>query len=276
MSKMSKKFELPPMVGVDPAYSPRTGRLRTLEEIEALERGRPAQITLGFSGKPGAVAGISGRDVRLVDPAYLKMLQEPAHTEFGVSSVTASGVMSATLARARREYDEELERTRVLLNEMAQKQWNQHREHGPGPAQPQQRARPRSLSPEHGPARARSESPRSEFSRKYPPPQNIREAFAILGILPTSTTLEIRQAYRKMAMVLHPDKNLHNLIEAEEKFKIKKPDQMGGRNRSYRLYRKLKTHRHHRSHHRRRNSRHAKRSHKSSKSSKRYSKKYRR
>jgi hypothetical protein len=98
---MSKKFQLPPVVGNDPSRSP-SGRLRTLAEIEALERGRPAQTTLGFSKKPGAVAaGISGRDERKVDSAYLRALQQPAHTEQGALPLTASGVMSATLEKPR-------------------------------------------------------------------------------------------------------------------------------------------------------------------------------
>ena len=96
----------------------------------------------------------------------------------------------------------------------------------------------------------------------------------MLGIPPSSTEAEINKAYRKMALKLHPDKNLDNLIEAEERFKqlgaalevIKDPTHVGGKNRSHRV-------------HRRRNSRHAKRSHrtsKSSKTSKRYSKTHRR
>lgn len=263
-----KTMTLPPMVGVDPSRSPRTGRLRTLAEIEALERGHPPQTTLGFSKKPGAVAaGISGRAEYEVDPKHMEMLQRPAHTERGRSPLRASGLISATFARSFQNYldyyskskekdDEALKRKMDdylrAMEEEQRDQQQRHREHGPGPA---------------------SERPKSPHS-KYPVPTNKKAAFAFLGIPPSSTEAEISKAYRKMALKLHPDKNIHNLIEAEEQFKqlqaafdmIKKQGQMGGRNRSYRVYR-------------RRNSRHTKRSNKSSKSSKsskRYSKTHRR
>jgi len=266
---MSKKFQLPPVVGNDPSRSP-SGRLRTLAEIEALERGRPAQTTLGFSKKTGAVAaGISGRDEREVDPAYLRALQQPAHTERGPSPLTASGLMSATLARSFQNYldyfskskerdDEALKHKMDDYLKAMEEQQRRHRERRSGAAQ----------AP--GPAPERPKSPKSPKSprSKYSAPKTKKAAFDLLGIPPSSTEAEINKAYRKMALKLHPDKNLHNLIEAEEQFKqlqaaidmIKKPGQMGGRNRSYRV-------------HRRRSTRHTKRS---NKSSKRYSKTHRR
>jgi DnaJ-domain-containing protein 1 len=267
---MSKKFELPPMVGVDPSRSPRAGRLRTLAEIEALERGRPPPTTHGFSKQPGAVAaGISGRAEREVDPKHMEMLQRPAHTERGRSPLRASGLISSTLARSFQNYldyySKSKEKDEALrhkiddylraMEEEQRYQQQRHREHGPGPA-PERPKSPKS-----------PKSPRS----KYPAPTSKRAAFELLGIAPSSTEAEINKAYRKMALKLHPDKNLHNLIEAEEQFKqlqaavdmIKKSGQMGGRNRSNRV-------------HRRRNTRHTKRSNKSSKSSKRHSKTHRR
>jgi hypothetical protein len=268
-----KTMELPPMIG-DPSYSPKSGRLRTLAEIEALKRGRSAPSTLGFSGKPGAVAtGISGRDEREVDPDYLKMLQEPGPTQRGRSPLRASGLMSATLARSFQNYINHYlhskEKDEALKHKMddyfrAMEEQQRHHERGPGPV------------PAPGPAPERPKSPKSPRS-KYSAPKTKKAAFDFLGIPPSSTEAEINKAYRKMALKLHPDKNLHNLIEAEEQFKqlqsaidmIKKPGQMGGRNRSYRLYRKLKTR------HRRRSSRHTKHSYKSSKSSKIYSKTHR-
>ena len=270
-----KTMELPPMVGMDPAYSPRTGRLRTPAEIAALAPG-PPPTTLGFSGKPGSVANISGRAQHHVDPAYLRMLQQPGPIEFGASSLASSGLMSATLARARQTYDKEFDRTRVLLDKMEQEQSEQHRERGR--AQSQHREQGRAQSPQHGPAQQRAR-PRSHSPEKYPAPKNKEDAFAILGIPSSSTIQEIRKAYLRLAKLLHPDKNINNLEEANVRFQqlgaaldiINDPQQNGGRNRSYILYRKLKTC------HRRRNSRHAKRLHKSSKSSKsskRYSKKY--
>jgi curved DNA-binding protein CbpA len=89
------------MIGLDKdlSISPRTGRLRTLAEIEALKRGRSAPTTLGFAGEK--VANISGRNDRYVDPAHTRWLQQPAYTEQGVLPLTASGVMSATLEKSR-------------------------------------------------------------------------------------------------------------------------------------------------------------------------------
>jgi hypothetical protein len=271
---MSKKFELPPMVGVDkdPSRSPRTGRVLSRAEremAEALERER-RPTTLGFSKKTGAVAaGISGRDEREVDPKHMEMLQRPAHTERGRSPLRASGLISATLARSFQNYldyfskskerdDEALKHKMDDYLRAMEEQQRRHRQHGPGPA-PERPKSPKS-----------PKSPRS----KYPAPKSKRAAFELLGIAPSSTEAEINKAYRKMALKLHPDKNPDNLIEAEEQFKqlgaalevIKDPTHVGGKNRSHRV-------------HRRRNSRHAKRSHrtsKSSKTSKRYSKKYRR
>lgn len=266
---MSKKFELPPMVGVDPSRSPRTGRLRTLAEIEALARAGPAQTTLGFSKKTGAVAaGISGRAEREVDPKHMEMLQRPAHTERGRSPLRASGLISSTLARSFQNYldyysklkekDEALKRKIDDYLRAMEEQQRRHRQHGPGPA-PERPKSPKS-----------PKSPRS----KYPAPKSKRAAFELLGIAPSSTEAEINKAYRKMALKLHPDKNPDNLIEAEEQFKqlgaalevIKDPTHVGGKNRSHRVYR-------------RRNTRHTKRSNKSSKSSKsskRHSKTHRR
>jgi hypothetical protein len=204
----------------------------------------------------------------------MKMLMEPAHTERGRSPLRTSGLMSATLARSFQNYlgyyskekDEALRHKMDDYFKAMEEQQHRHRARGPAPGP--------------GPAPERPKSPKSPKSprSKYPAPTSKKAAFAILGIPPSSTEAEISKAYRKMALKLHPDKNLDNLIEAEEQFKqlqaahdmIKKSGQMGGRNRSYRLYHKLKTL------HRRRNSRHAKRSHKSSKSSKRYSKTHRR
>jgi hypothetical protein len=310
---MSTNFKVPPTgLNKDPSINPTTGSLYTQKELAAFEREHPLPTTLGFSGKPGAVAtGISGRNEREVDSAYLIALQQPAHTERGRSPLRASGLMSATLADARaraiRIYREEFDRTRVLLDKMEQAQSEQHRERGRaqsqhreqgraqspqhGPAQ--QRARPRSHSPQHGPAQHRAR-PRSHSPEKYPAPKNKEDAFAILRISPNSTIKEIRRAYLTRAMELHPDKhsdkNSDVKKEKEEQFKqlgaainlINDLGQNGGRNKSYRVYRKLKKHIHHRRRNtrrrntRRRNTRNTKRSHKSSKSLKRYSKKHRR
>ena len=112
--------------------------------------------------------------------------------------------------------------------------------------------------------RSRSPSPSSD---------NKKEAFAILGIQPTSSKTEIQKAYRRQALLLHPDKHIHNKEEATRRFQelqaamdeINKEPHRGGR-RHYRSYRKLKTRSNHHSHRRSRHtSRHHKRLRKSSK-----------
>ena len=94
-----KTMELPPMIGLDkdPSISPRTGRLRTLAEIEALKRGRPAPVTLGLSGNTVT----NDRRLRPVSPDRMRLLYRTAHTEQGALPLTASGVMSATLEKPR-------------------------------------------------------------------------------------------------------------------------------------------------------------------------------
>ena len=280
---MSTNFKVPPTgLNKDPFINPTTGRLYTQEELAALERERPPPYSAGLSGN----STTNHRRERPVSPDSMRYLYAAARSEIA-DYLKPSQATSATLADARaraiRIYGKEFKRVHILLNIPADQQWEQHREHGPGPAQPQYRPRPRSHSPQHGPAQQRAR-PRSHSPEKYPAPKNKEDAFAILGIPSSSTKKEIRSAYLTRAMKLHPDKNINNLEEANVRFQqlgaainlINDLGQNGGRNKSYRVYRKLKKHIHHRLHYRRRNTRHTKRSHKSSKSLKRYSKKHRR
>lgn len=113
-----KTMELPPMIGLDkdPSISPRTGRLRTLAEIEALKRGRPAPVTLGLSGN--TVTNV--RRERPVSPGRMRLLYRPAHTEQGALPLTASGVMSATLEKPRAA-DRARERQRKFYSMLEQR-----------------------------------------------------------------------------------------------------------------------------------------------------------
>ena len=113
-----KTMELPPMIGLnkDPSISPRTGRLRTLAEIEALKRGRPAPVTLGLSGNTVT----NDRRLRPVSPDRMRLLYRPAHTEQGALPLTASGIMSATLEKPRAA-DRARERQRKFYSMLEQR-----------------------------------------------------------------------------------------------------------------------------------------------------------
>ncbi|MBA2307698.1 J domain-containing protein [Candidatus Dependentiae bacterium] len=45
------------------------------------------------------------------------------------------------------------------------------------------------------------------------------DLYGVLGVSSTATTPEIKAAYRKLALRYHPDRNPHDVHEAEEKFK---------------------------------------------------------
>ena len=44
--------------------------------------------------------------------------------------------------------------------------------------------------------------------------------YSVLHVSPESNDRELKVAYRKLALQFHPDKNLQNKIDAEEKFKV--------------------------------------------------------
>lgn len=46
-----------------------------------------------------------------------------------------------------------------------------------------------------------------------------KDWYKILGVSKTSSVSEIKKAYKKLALQWHPDKNVDNREEAEEKFR---------------------------------------------------------
>lgn len=64
-------------------------------------------------------------------------------------------------------------------------------------------------------------SPRAKSGNRYPSPHSRAEALAVMGLNPRAdvTDRDIKQAFNKKALLLHPDKNLDNPEEAGNRFK---------------------------------------------------------
>ena len=114
----------------------------------------------------------------------------------------------------------------------------------------QEHPRPQSQQgyPRGGPAEEPQLSPRSKLSRRHPSPKTKQDALSILQFDPRGnpSQREIKTAFNKMAMRLHPDKNLDNPDEASVLFKqvhsaykLLKP-QAGGVSRRIKRKRKAK------------------------------------
>lgn len=250
------------------------------EELMARQRGTAATAAHVSPFAKGAelayqrslIASMQFRPPTDADLERIRRQQEPQPR--ARSPPRTTGMMSATLAKQRayenyiayyRNLEQQYravpgnERSYLDAMEEQQRREQERRE--------QQRREQQQREHERRP-RSRSPSPSSD---------NKKEAFAILGILPTSSKAEIQKAYRRQALLLHPDKNRHNPEEATRRFQelqaamdeINKEPHRGGR-RHYRSYRKLKTRSNHHSH---RRSRHTSRHHKRLRKS---SKKYRR
>lgn len=163
--------------------------------------------------------------------------------------------------RHQREYDERMrqEQYRKYQEQPGWEQWNRHEERRKQqewerfkqqqqqqqqkPQQQYQQYQQRSYAyggpaPEPGPL----PSSRDKGDGRYPTPNSRAEALIIMGLDPHAslTARDIKLAFNKKALLLHPDKNLDNREEAGEKFKqldeafkyLRK--QEGGRNRKHR------------------------------------------
>ena len=129
-----------------------------------------------------------------------------------------------------RAQEEEIERQRqenIRREQMRQQQEKedyyrqQQQQHRQQQQQQQQRPHAHQGYARSGPAEEPQLSPRSKLSRRHPSPKTKRDALAILEFDPRGnpTQREIKTAFNKMAMRLHPDKNLDKPDEASVLFK---------------------------------------------------------
>lgn len=100
-----------------------------------------------------------------------------------------------------------------------------------------------------GPSEEPKKNSKSTLSSKYPSPHSKADALSVMGLDPRSTytSRDIKQAFNKKALLLHPDKNLHNPEEANAQFnqlsiafKLLKKQNGGSRRKILKHYRSKK------------------------------------
>ncbi len=113
------------------------------------------------------------------------------------------------------------EREDSYRRQQYQQQYQQYQQYEQPNYQEQQRAHSHEGYARAGPAQEPQLSPRSRLSRRHPSPKTKQDALTILQFDPRAnpTEREIKTAFNKMAMRLHPDKNLDNPDEASVLFK---------------------------------------------------------